>query len=98
MSLILEEIFKLLSKFAIFFWNNCELLNLISNLDLNFFFILEIGESTGPITSNSLIEFNFIFISCAPLKLSSFELDEIITAISLEKGGSLLFFLKINSF
>ena len=41
--------------------------------------------------------FSFLLISCAALKLSRLESEEIIKEISLENGGKFLFFLIINS-
>ena len=63
MSLILLDIFKVFSKFDIFFCMRLLPLNLINSLDLNFFLIFNKGESTGPITSISCILFKcFLFL------------------------------------
>ena len=52
--------------------------DLSKSLVLYFFLILNKGESTGPKTSICLITVSFFLISCAALKLSWLELDEII--------------------
>ncbi len=67
--------------------------DLSKSLVLYFFLILNKVESTGPKTSICLITVSFFLISCAALKLSWLELDEIIKEISLEYGGKFLFFL-----
>ena len=98
MSLILLDIFKVFRSFVIFFCTRLFPLNLINNLDLNFFFIFNNGESTGPNTSISLIFFKCFFISLAPSRLKECEFAEIIIAINLENGGSKFFSLNLSSF
>ena len=46
--------------------NQNNALNLINNLDLNFFLILSKGESTGPMISKPLILLRRVLISLAP--------------------------------
>ena len=88
-SLILLEILRLFKVFANSFWGINSLLDLINNLVLNFFLTLKIGESTGPKISKLFKSSSFFLISCAPLKLFSWDEEEIIIAISWENGGSL---------
>ena len=97
MSFIFLEIVKFSIIFPTFFCIKSLFFDRNKSLVLNLFLTLNIGESTGPKTSRSTKTLNFFFISCAPLRLSWLELAEIISAISLVKGGKFLAFRTISS-
>ena len=97
MSLIFCDIFNFFKVFDTIFWPITFPLHLISNLVLNLFFLLKIGESTGPRISKFLLMFNLFLTSWAALKLFSLDVADIIIAIRRLKGGRLFSFLKTSS-